>query len=139
MTNLQLYGIGYTGRQVSDLLTLAQAREAIIFDIRYKPVSRFQPQWNKGRLIEALGAHYAHLPEFGNLNYKAGDHSVALVDYEGGKAKLVDFHSNGLEVGILLCTCKDPTFCHRTTVGQMLARDGFSYEEFSPTGTPALL
>lgn len=108
-----LYTYGYTGGRLEDLQALAQAGAAIA-DIRLSPRSRV-PQWNKIPLSGALGAAYHFIPTLGNRNYR-GDlgEGIMLADVDAGLATLAELLA--VRPVVLLCACKLPEFCHRSTV-----------------------
>jgi len=56
-----LYTFGYSGRSPHHLRALAEALDAVVVDIRFRPRSRI-PDWNAGRLQKLLGDRYRHLP-----------------------------------------------------------------------------
>ena len=119
----QAYGIGYHGRTLADIKRILQALDAVLVDIRFAPHSR-NPEFRKAHLEAALGSRYVYLRAFGNRNYKGGP--VAIVDYEAGRAALEALDRPAL----LMCMCPDPAACHRTTVLQQLAADGFAAQEW---------
>jgi uncharacterized protein (DUF488 family) len=129
----KVYSIGYSGTAFDDLIRFVRARNLLLVDVRLKPVSRFQPHWNKGSLAYALGDNYHWLPELGNLNYKGGP--VALKNEQVG----MDILRNllGVRNVAVLCACADYTRCHRTTVTEALAGEGYPIEQVSlSTGIP---
>ena len=124
----KVYTFGYGGRNLADLLHLVWQLDAVVFDVRYSPRSR-NPQWGRDRLKTALNQRYRHVREFGNVNYKGGP--IHIVDYEAGKQRIADSDRDV----ILMCVCKDPGICHRTTIARKLREDGFEVEEIgSPFG-----
>ncbi|HUW09179.1 MAG TPA: DUF488 domain-containing protein [Anaerolineae bacterium] len=119
----RVYTIGYAGRDPYELADLAVSLDAVIFDIRYSPLSR-NSRWNLNTLKAICGYRYQHIPALGNRNYKSGP--IALVDYDAGRRQILA-SSNPV---ILLCACKNPATCHRTLIAQRLREDGFSVEEW---------
>jgi uncharacterized protein (DUF488 family) len=83
-----LYTLGYSGWTPQDIQTEAQARNAVVCDIRYSPASR-HPQWSKRQLSQLLGARYHHVQALGNRNYKNGG-PIELADYEAGKQAIAE-------------------------------------------------
>lgn len=113
-----LYTYGYTGGSVEDLKRFAKAG-ALILDIRYQPFSRWQPQWNRRQLEEALPLHYAHCRDLGNRNYKGDvgpNEGIVIADLLAG-LQLLDRLIRESPV-VLLCACKDVTTCHRRPVAE---------------------
>lgn len=115
-----LYTLGYSGWTPENIQEAAQARNAVVCDIRYSPASR-HPQWSKRQLSQLLGARYQHVQALGNRNYKNGG-PIALADYETGKQVIVEILATGQSV-ILMCACKDVGMCHRLMVAEQLAAD----------------
>jgi uncharacterized protein (DUF488 family) len=115
-----LYTLGYSGWTPEASQTEAQARNAIVCDMRYSPASR-HPQWTKRQLAQLLGGRYQHVQALGNRNYKSGG-PIALADYEAGKQVIAAILATGQSV-ILMCACKDPATCHRRMAAEQLAAD----------------
>src|SRR5436309_11615699 len=63
------FTVGYTGRRTDELLDALVANGVrTLVDIRYNPVSMYRPDLSKanlGKLVEARGLNYVHLPELG--------------------------------------------------------------------------
>jgi uncharacterized protein (DUF488 family) len=115
-----LYTLGYSGWTPQAIQAEAQARDAVVCDIRYSPASR-HPQWTKRQLAQLLGARYQHVQALGNKNYRTGG-SIALADYDTGKQAIAELLATGQRV-ILMCACKDVATCHRRTAAEQLAAD----------------
>lgn len=128
---IQVYGIGYSGRTLEDLKRIVKALDATLVDISFAPYSR-NPVFRKAALEKTLGDRYVYLRAFGNRNYKGGP--VEIVDYDAGKAALEALDKPAL----LMCVCKDAATCHRTTVLQRLAEDGFQAQEWDEHGAQQL-
>ncbi len=115
-----LYTLDYSGWTPQAIQTEAQARNAVVCDIRYSPASR-HPQWTKRQLAQLLGARYQHVQALGNPNYKTGG-PIELANYEAGKQAVAELLATGQSV-ILMCACKDLATCHRRTAAERLAAD----------------
>ena len=115
-----LYTLGYSGWTPEAIREEAQARNAVVCDIRYSPRSR-HPSWTQGNLQRLFGACYQHVQALGNRNYKSGG-PIALADYETGKQAIAEILATGQSV-ILMCACKDLMSCHRLTAVERLAAD----------------
>ena len=122
----KVYGMGYSGRTLSDIVRIARSLDAVIFDIRWRAGSR-NPSFNKSTLQRTLGERYARARELGNVNYKGAVSEIEIADIEAG-IHLIEESDKPV---ILLCVCKDPKVCHRTVIGQELQRRGFEYEELN--------
>ena len=118
----QVFTIGYVGLQYEQILELVTEHNAVLFDIRFNAYSR-AAKWRKASLMEYFDERYRHLNEFGNADYKSG--GMRIANYDAGK-KAVEESEYPV---ILMCGCKDPAECHRTVVGEMLTRDGYTVAE----------
>ena len=128
----QVYTLGYAGAKPEELKALLDDLGAELFDIRFSPRSR-APQWNKNRLSMAIGPYrYHHCKSLGNANYKGGP--VELVNFREGVEQIEKSDSPV----VLMCVCKDPTHCHRTTVARQLIEMGYEVEELNQGGQPQL-
>ena len=116
-----IYFWGYSGHQMTDLQALQADTGALILDARYKPYSRFRPEWNQKRLAELFGENYLHCPALGNVNYKDGPEMIQIADLEAGIAVIA---AAGRPV-IVICTCKTPDGCHTTVIRDALATRGY--------------
>lgn len=123
----QVYGIGYSGRTPDEIKALAEALDATVFDVRFSPRSRV-PHWSGKRLSALLGTRYQHVRAFGNANYKGGP--IAIVDFEAGLRLILESPKSV----ILMCVCKNPAICHRTTIGSKLSGAGFQFTELNGPG-----
>jgi uncharacterized protein (DUF488 family) len=121
-----IYTTGYSKSKPSQITDLVESLNAILVDIRFSASSR-NPAWSKTSLEKLLGGRYVHCPAFGNALYRSGGMQIA--DYAAGKALLERID----RPVILLCVCHSPDGCHRTVVGTMLQRDGFTVREVSAT------
>ena len=83
-----LYTLGYSGWTPEAIQEEAQARHAMVCDIRYSPRSRHR-SWTQGNLQRLFGACYQHVQALGNRNYKSGG-PIALADYETGKQVIAE-------------------------------------------------
>ena len=121
-----VYATGYTGKTPGALLKLATELDAVVYDIRFSPVSR-NPIWNKNALAKLLGDRYVHCRNLGNAAYKEGNHAIRLVDQDAGLAQVIAEQ----RAVILLCVCADAATCHRTFVAGQLAAAGVSVTEIA--------
>ncbi|MNR86725.1 hypothetical protein D3C72_175800 [compost metagenome] len=130
---LTIWSIGHSNHQLETFIALlaGQAIEMVI-DVRSRPVSRWNPQFNKATLAVALQAKeigYQHAPELGGLHEGAGhgEHFETGLDwleqYAGGKRIVV------------LCSEGDPRSCHREAmIGVAWRRRGHSIIHILPGG-----
>ncbi len=126
MSKPKLYTVGYSGRTPEEIASHLTRLGAHLVDVRFKPYSQWQPQWNQASLQNLLGPLYHWFGCWGNRNYKGG--SVEIADYAKGLREIK-------EIGgpcVLMCTCKDAATCHRTVLASMLHADGYEVEELPP-------
>ena len=87
----------------------------LLLDIRYRPISRYRPQWNKSRLQAQWGKRYKHCRTLGNINYKDRSLPIVLLDPEP-TITIVAQHLEGGNNIIVMCACKSYDECHRKPV-----------------------
>jgi uncharacterized protein (DUF488 family) len=128
--------IGYEGATLADVLAaLERAHVEVLIDVRAVPRSR-KPGFSSRILAasaEAAGIGYRHLQRLGTP--KPG-RDAARAGNAAGMAAIFNAHMTGDEpqaalaeaVGLvqerrccLLCFERDPHFCHRTIVAEMVA------------------
>jgi len=131
----RLYGWGYQGRSVADLLAFAQARGVrAVIDVRLNPVSR-KRGFSKRLLTAALeeeGIVYVHLPALGNPRDNRDGFAVPgtaagraaharyldeVLDTDAGRHALGELVSMRDQGPVLtLCYEADQVCCHRHLV-----------------------
>ncbi len=131
----ELLTIGYEGATLSDVIAeLERARVELLIDVRAVPRSR-KPGFS-GRMlaasVEAAGIGYRHLQRLGTP--KPG-RDAARAGNAAGMAAIFNAHMAGDEPqaalaeavalarerrACLLCFERDPHFCHRTIVAEMV-------------------
>jgi uncharacterized protein (DUF488 family) len=120
-----VWTIGHSNHkaQVFQALLKDQSIEMLI-DVRSKPVSRFNPQFNRTALVrslQAVGVEYRHLPELGGLHASAGEGE----EYEGGLEDLIAISKTSRTA--IMCSEADPASCHREyLIGAALRHRGMS-------------
>jgi uncharacterized protein (DUF488 family) len=117
---LEVYTLGYSGRNLIELMWIARALDAVIFDIRYS-VWSYNPEFRQKRLAKALGERYRHVGDLGNINHYGGG-EIQLVDYAAGR---VQIEASERPV-VLMCACRNAETCHRTTIANRLRAEGFT-------------
>jgi hypothetical protein len=75
---LMLYTLGYSGWTPQAIQAEAQARHAVVCDIRYSPASR-HPPWRKCQLAQLLGARYQQVQALGSATTKIGGRSSSSI------------------------------------------------------------
>jgi uncharacterized protein (DUF488 family) len=125
-----IYTIGHSNHSWGDFLKLLDAHDIeVVADVRSKPYSRFNPQFNRDALASGLGEAGKRYLFFGKeLGGRPQDPDRPLADelvweyvrsrpqFKEGLAKLVG-EARQAKV-CLLCAEADPGRCHR---GQLLA------------------
>lgn len=133
-----IYSIGYGNRKVEDFIAhLKKYNIEKLIDIRTNPVSRFQPSYNKKKLMDflpSIGVDYIFLgdelggkPKDANLYYNGVLDYCKVnqsIDYINGLNKLRAYINEGYTICIMCCET-DPEKCHRKTlVGETLLGNG---------------
>ena len=135
MTDTTIFSIGHGTRTIESFISLLQKFDiSYVIDVRTKPRSRFNPQYNKDRFAAFLreyGIRYVFMGD--NLGGIPKDPSCydqeGKVDYE--KVKTKDFFLDGIEriqtaysKNIrVACVCSEisPCDCHRSKlIGEVL-------------------
>ncbi len=118
-----LFTIGWSRMEPAGLVELLkQHRVETLVDIRWKPYSRFRPDFNKNRLgheggaLLSEGIGYVHMVELGNEGKDTG--TVQLVDEAVGLERLQAEIERGLVA--IMCVCFDPERCHRRLVASRM-------------------
>ena len=116
MTTGRLETLGYAQAYAHEQIEafLAHPRSYLV-DIRYKPYSRWNTNWNRDALAKRYGRDYVHLPGLGNLNYAHKELPIQLADPERHISHLAQCLKRGYSY-LLLCACKDYERCHRKVV-----------------------
>ena len=113
-----LHSFGYAGGEDAQarLDALMENAATFLLDIRYRPVSRWRPQWNRAALAERYGRRYTWVQALGNVNYAHRTWPIRLAEGHPqaiqAAAQLV---ASGLSL-VLLCACKNERRCHRALV-----------------------
>jgi uncharacterized protein (DUF488 family) len=116
MTRGRVETLGYTENEsTSRIETFLAYPRSYLVDIRYKPYSRWNPNWNRQTLKVRYGRQYVHLPGLGNINYGKPDQPIVLANPEQHLSDLATAVNQGASY-LLLCACKDYERCHRKIV-----------------------
>lgn len=112
----RLETIGYTQAYAHEQIEafLACSRSYLV-DIRYKPYSKWNPNWSRETFAKRYRHQYVHLPGLGNLNYAQKGAPIRLADPDRHVAHLAECLKRGASY-LLLCACKDYEQCHRKVV-----------------------
>ncbi len=124
----EVYTLGYTGRTPGEIKQIVEARNALLFDIRYSTNSRHS-RWTQPYLQAVFQDRYVHVQALGNVNYRQGD-PIQILDYEAGRSQI----EHCPQPVVLMCACEKYHICHRQVVAEMLRRDGFEVKEIDSAG-----
>jgi len=131
--------IGYEGRDIDEFLNiLIQNNIEILVDIRANPHSmKFNFIGTRiKKFIEKVGIQYKSIPELGiesekrkQLNTKS-DYIELFLQYRKGLEAKTEFLNEIIRLGkkyriALMCFEKDPNFCHRGQVGEVLQENHY--------------
>lgn len=120
-----LYTVSYSRLPVANLQAWLEAHDAVLVDVRLRPYSRSQPEYNRNQLQDRLGSRrYMHVPAFGNINYKGGD--IELRDPAKGLHTIKPIMRN--HPIVLMCVCWNHKTCHRSTVADFIIRHTNEYQ-----------
>ena len=138
--------IGHSTRSLEEFIDLLQAHAATcVVDVRTAPRSRYNPQFNKDSLPDALkkvGVKYVHMPGLGGLRHAKGDSPNAgwrnasfrgYADY----MQTPEFAQNIEELIrlanqdqiVLMCAEAVPWRCHRSLIADALLVRGIRTED----------
>ncbi len=122
----QLFTIGHSTHTVEDFIKLLQAHQIkAVYDVRSIPYSRFNSQFNREKLEQALltrGISYVFFgKELGARSDNPACYKNGKIQYDRlTKEPLFKTGLNAVKQGIakhraaLMCAEKDPLTCHRT-------------------------
>lgn len=115
--------LSYLARHAIDIHAEILEHNAMLLDIRFSPNSRL-PQYTRKQLLEALTQdHYYHLKEFGNINYRATDKPIELLNEAKALQIIKAMIDDNITDYYLLCACRDYNTCHRKTCATILQRE----------------
>ena len=143
-----IFSVGHSNHSAESFIALLKRRRIdVVIDVRSSPFSRFNPQFNKGRIAGELrkaGVKYAFFGK--ELGARPEDPSF----YVDGRVKYARLSANGefkkaigrlLEGALdyriaLMCSEKEPLECHRTIlVSQALFEAGQQVEHILADGS----
>jgi len=140
LEDADFFTLGYSGRKTEELISIMVAAGVrTLVDIRQHAVSMYRPELGKsnlGRLLEAHGIAYLHLPGLGvprDIRAKAidsGSRDVIWNWYDEFVAAPAVGHNlhwflNSFELpAALMCTEIDPHECHRHRLSTVLESHG---------------
>lgn len=140
---MNIYTVGHSRRSIDEFLTLLQTHGIKqVVDVRTAAGSRRNPQYMKGELAQALGAHgihYTHLPALGgfrkprpdsvnttwrNESFRGYADYMQTPDFESALEQLLDLAVQ--EPTALMCAEAVPWRCHRSLIADAIVARGLS-------------
>jgi uncharacterized protein (DUF488 family) len=116
-----IYTLGYSqAKAAARLEQLMRHPHVLLVDVRYQPVSRWNPQWNRVALVGHYGHRYVWDRRLGNIHYRSRDRAILL---SAGHPEAVREAAALLLEGtslVLLCACGDERACHRSYVARLI-------------------
>ncbi len=126
-TSGKLIPFGYTIPDAETRLQeIMSIPDTLLLDIRFRPVSRYRPQWNKKQLIARWGKWYAHNRKLGNINYRDRSQLIVLVEPEPTITEVAYYLEGGYNV-VVMCACKEYDTCHRKLVIELIQQRQVSF------------
>lgn len=131
--------IGYEGKDIDEFLNeLIVNHIQILVDIRASPRSmKFDFSGSRiQKFIEKVGIHYIHIPELGIENeerknlYSKSDYELLFKKYRKELKNKEEYLEKVIKLGkrkriALMCFERDPNYCHRGQVGEILKKRNF--------------
>src|SRR2546425_1219147 len=116
-----IYTLGYSQRKAAATQErLLRQPQTLLLDVRYQPVSRWNPEWNRADLAARYGKQYRWERRLGNVNYWSRERAIQL---PGNAHEAVQEAAGLLLAGIslvLLCCCGDERACHRSLIAKLI-------------------
>jgi uncharacterized protein (DUF488 family) len=116
-----IYTLGYSQtKAVARLEQLMRHPHVLLVDVRYQPVSRWNPQWNRASLAGRYRQRYVWDRRLGNVNYRSRTLSIELAAaYRDAIREAAALLCLGTSL-VLLCACSDERACHRSYVAKLI-------------------
>ncbi len=115
-----IYILGYSQRTAATLQRLLCQPHILLWDIRYRPVSRWNPQRNRAELAARSGEQYRWERRLGNVNYWSHTRDIQLpVGWQLAIREASALLCRGTSL-VLLCACGDERACHRSLVAKLI-------------------
>jgi len=116
-----IYTLGYSQHNAASTLErLLRQPRILLLDVRYQPICRWNPAWNRADLAARYGEQYRWEPRLGNVNYWS---QTRPIHFPTGYRQAVRETANLLCAGtslVLLCCCRDERSCHRSLVAKLV-------------------
>ena len=116
-----IYTLGVSQpKAAARLEQLMRHPHTLLVDVRYQPVSRWNPQWNRAALTGRYGQRYVWDRRLGNVNYRSRNLSIELAaDYREAIHEAAALLCAGTSL-VLLCACSNERTCHRSYVARLI-------------------
>jgi uncharacterized protein (DUF488 family) len=149
---MRIYTIGHSNRPIDTFVGLLERAGAdLLADIRTKPVSRFNPQFNSKALAASLAQHgigYRHIPALGGLRPACDEPSPNTYWQVGAFRNYADYAmTSGFRAGLdnlltlardrhvaIMCAEADWHKCHRQIVTDYLLAAGAAVHHILANG-----
>lgn len=93
---------------------------ALLVDVRYQPISRWNPQWNRAALAGRYGHRHVWDRRLGNVHYQSPGRAVLLpAGHQDAVSEAAGLVCTGTSL-VLLCACGDERACHRSYVARLI-------------------
>ena len=146
LTSRLILTVGHSTRTLEEFIRLLHAHAVtIVVDVRTIPRSRYNPQFNKDSLPQALreaGVEYVHMSRLGGLRRAESDSInvgwrnasfrgfadyMQTEEFEAGLAELIELSDDKRPA--IMCSEAVPWRCHRSLIGDALIVRGIRTED----------
>lgn len=116
-----IYTLGYSQRKAAATVErLLRQPQTLLLDVRYQPISRWNPEWNRAELAARYGEQYRWERRLGNINYWSRERGILLpANAQEGVQEAAGLLLAGTSL-VLLCCCGDERACHRSYVAKLI-------------------
>jgi uncharacterized protein (DUF488 family) len=116
-----IYTLGYSqSKAEATQERLMPQPHTLLVDVRYQPVSRWNPQWNRASLAGRYGQQYVWDRRLGTIHYVSRDRAVQLAaGHRDAVCEAAGLLCAGTSL-VLLCACGDERACHRSYVARLI-------------------
>ena len=123
---LGIWTIGHGRTPLNDIIAELDANGVeYLIDVRFRPLSRWNPEFNKKNLGNVLGHRYIF--DGGRLGHAT---SFGASISEQARSAAIDDLERRVRQGeriAIMCSETDPTKCHRSEIANELARRGIGF------------
>ena len=101
---------------------------ACLLDVRYRPVSRWNPQWHYAALTARYRERYVWERRLGNVHYWSHDLPIQLAVGSQDAVREAAARVCARTSLVLPCACADERACHRLYMAKLMERLGIGEE-----------